>query len=310
MTGWGCNKMPMEGYIIGTHLPIQDFSDCQENHIYILYIYIHRGSRIHIFLQLPDFWTSELWTIRFLEGGEGARNTCLNTAPKEALSKASIYFMSNPDFLVAMDIRVIRGVQPNSRCSPVATPFLWRWWQISGWIMLRSYSQWEPPPKKKHARHWPLIVFHQPLRSPHAEKVTENNGNHSPRLVGGSSHAEEIWYNQIRSSSPALYNHCVGIPGSIPFLVGNPDLNLHFWLESWVEVRSKLVNTPCVGNHHPDHFQTLDKLSKLDLASNPRKLRSLKHSFLLPGSDHPKYLDPRSPWPPFLRAWFTGFIIS
>lgn len=149
MTGWGCNKMPMEGYIIGTHLPIQDFSDCQENHIYILYIYIHRGSRIHIFLQLPDFWTSELWTIRFLEGGEGARNTCLNTAPKEALSKASIYFMSNPDFLVAMDIRVIRGVQPNSRCSPVATPFLWRWWQISGWIMLRSYSQWEPPPKKK-----------------------------------------------------------------------------------------------------------------------------------------------------------------
>ena len=166
-----------------------------------------------------------------------------------------------------------------------------------------------PPKKKKHARHWPLIVFHQPLRSPHAEKVTENNGNDSPRLVGGSSHAEEIWYNQIRSSSPALYNHCVGIPGSIPSLVGNPDVNLHFWLESWVGVRSKLVNTPCVGNHHPHHFQTWDKLSKLDLASNPRKLRSLRHSFMLPGSDHPKYLDPRSPWPPFLIAWFTGFTI-
>ena len=84
--------------------------------------------------------------------------------------------------------------------------------------MLRSYSQWEPPPpkKKKHARHWPLIVFHQPLRSPHAEKVTENNGNHSPRLVGGSSHAEEIWYNQIRSSSPALYPPTPSQRGSAP----------------------------------------------------------------------------------------------
>ena len=118
--------MPMEGYIIGTHLPIQDFSDCQENHIYIyLYICIYIEARKSIcFFNCQTSGRRSCEPSAFWRGERRAPNTCLNTAPKEALSKASIYFMSNLDFLVAMDIRVIRDVQPNSRCSPVATPFL------------------------------------------------------------------------------------------------------------------------------------------------------------------------------------------